>query len=218
MKNFITISAALLALAAAGPAIADDDELISNTYDLSGFDAIDVAGVYELDVRVGGDFSIALSGPAYEMNRVEVSVKNGALVLDQRKRQRGEKNRNNREGVEAVITLPALTGLTVSGVVDGEIEGVDSDQFNIKISGVGDVHIAGQCGTLDAKLSGVGDLDARSLECRSADVTVSGVGSAVVFASDEVEARVSGMGDIDVYGSPEKVSKNKGMFADITVH
>jgi len=26
------------------------------------------------------------------------------------------------------------------------------------------------------------------------------------------------MGDIDVYGSPEKVRKNSGMFADITVH
>ena len=37
-------------------------------------------------------------------------------------------------------------------------------------------------------------------------------------ASEEVDARVSGMGDIDVYGSPQKVSKNKSMFADITVH
>ena len=40
----------------------------------------------------------------------------------------------------------------------------------------------------------------------------------IPIVREEVEARVSGMGDIDVYGSPQKVSKNKSMFADITVH
>jgi hypothetical protein len=218
MKKFLTMSACAMAVVAAGAAFAKDDETISKTYDLSGFDSIDIAGVYELDVRVGGDYSIALSGPAYEMNRVEVSVKNGVLELDQRKRQRGEKNRSNRDGVEAVITLPNLTGVNVSGVVDGKIAGVDADSFKLNISGVGELSVEGECGALDANLSGVGDLDAEGLECRTADVRVSGVGSASVFASEAVDARVSGMGDIDVYGSPEQVSKNKGMFADITVH
>ncbi len=217
MKRFFTIAASGLALTA-GAAFAKDSETIARNYDLSGFDSINVAGVYELDVRVGSDFSIALSGPAEEMERVEVSVKNGSLVLDQRKRLRGEKRRHNREGIEAVITMPSLTALKVSGVVDGQIAGVDAESFAVNISGVGDVRIEGQCGALDANLSGVGDLDAEGLECRSANVNVSGVGSAAVFASEEVDARVSGMGDIDVYGSPEKVSKSKGMFADVTVH
>lgn len=218
MKKFFAVSAGLLMLAAAGAAHADDDEHISKSFDFTGFDQISIAGVYELDVRVGSNFSVSLSGPAYEMNRVEASVKDGVLVLDQRKRRRGEKNRNQRDGVEAIITLPSLVGVNVSGVVDGKVAGVDSDNFKIRVSGVGDLSIEGECGALDANLSGVGDLDAERLECRTADVKVSGVGSAVVFASDEVDARVSGMGDIDVYGSPETVRKNSGMFADITVH
>ncbi|WP_375206613.1 head GIN domain-containing protein [Hyphococcus sp.] len=217
MKKLILSGAAVM-LAAGGAAFADDDETVTRTLDLGGFDAITVAGVYELDVRVGSDFSVELSGPAYEMDRVDASVKNGALVLDQRKRMRGEKNRNHRDGVEAVITLPSLTALNISGVVDGHVSDVDADSFSIKISGVGDLEVDGECGALDADLSGVGDLDAGGLECGAVDVKVSGVGSAIVFASEEVEARVSGMGDIDVYGSPQKVSKNKSMFADITVH
>ena len=111
-----------------------------------------------------------------------------------------------------------LTALKISGVVDGHVSDVDADNFSINISGVGDLEVDGECGALDANLSGVGDLDARGLECATAEVKVSGVGSAVVFASDAVDAKVSGMGDIDVYGSPSKVSKNKSMFADITVH
>ncbi len=218
IRNLI-LSAGALTLFAGGAAFADDDdEIVTRTLDLGGFDAITIAGVYELDVRVGPDFSVELSGPAYEMNRVETSVKNGALVLDQRKRIKGEKNRNNRDGIEAVITLPSLTALKISGVVDGRVSDVDADNFSINISGVGDLEVDGECGALDANLSGVGDLDARGLECATAEVKVSGVGSAVVFASDAVDAKVSGMGDIDVYGSPGKVSKNKSMFADITVH
>ncbi|MEO1136295.1 MAG: head GIN domain-containing protein [Pseudomonadota bacterium] len=212
------LGAAAFAVAIAGGASADDDTVRSETLDLVGFDRIKIAGVYELDVRVGDDFSITLTGPAYEMDRVEASVENGALVLDQRRKNRNMRNRNTRDGVEAVITMPSLTALNVSGVVDGSVAGVDADNFDLNVSGVGDINIDGECGVLDAKVSGVGDLNARNLECREAEIRVSGVGSASVFASDEIDAKISGMGDIDVYGSPEQVRKNSGMFAEITVH
>lgn len=215
MKKFFVLAAGTLALAAAGAASADDDDRVSQELSLSGFDAITVGGVYELDVRVGGDYSIRLSGPEYEMDLIDVSVKNGALVLSQKEHK---KNFNNRKGVEAVITMPSLKGVKISGVVEGKIAGVDADSFNVEVSGVGDLSIAGECGALEANLSGVGDLDAEDLECAKAEVNVSGVGSATVFARDEVDAKVSGMGDIDVYGSPKTVHKNKGMFSDITVH
>jgi len=216
-----TLTVSAMAIGIATAAAAKDSEKITRNLDLSGFDRVEISGVYELNVAVGSDYSIELFGPEDEMDRVEASVKNGVLVLDQRDRRRGEKRRRwnkNREGIDAVITLPSLIGLDVSGVVDGEISGIDSDRFDIDISGVGDVDLDGECGTLDADVSGVGDLDAEGLQCRVVSVEVSGVGSASVYASDEVDAEVSGMGDIDVYGSPEKVRKENSMFADVTVH
>lgn len=219
MRKITGITAGLLGFALAGAALADDDEeRVSRTLDLGGFDRIKISGVYEIDVQVGSDFSIKLSGPVDEMDRVEASVQNGELNLDRRKRGFGERHDNNDHGVEAVITMPSLTALKVSGVVDGQIAGVDADHFKVSLSGVGDIRISGECGDLDADVSGVGDLDARDLECRMADVNVSGVGSAAVFASEEIDANISGMGDIDVYGSPQHVSKSSGMFSDITIH
>lgn len=213
------IAAGVLGIGIACTALAHDEgERFSRTLDLAGFDRIKVSGVYEIDVRVGSDFSIELSGYEDEMERVEATVKNGELNLGHKKRGWRERHDNNDHGVEAVITMPSLTGLKVSGVVDGEIAGVDVDRFNVSLSGVGDIRIAGECGDLDANVSGVGDLDARDLECRMADVNVSGVGSAAVFASEEVDANISGMGDIDVYGSPKRVHKSSGMFSDINVH
>lgn len=192
-------------------------EEVSENYDFEGFDKIEIAGVYDLDVAVGDDFSILLSGPEVEMNRVEVSLDGDTLVLDQRKRKRGEKKRNNREGIDAVITLPALNGLSVSGVVDADIDGVDSDTLQLSLSGVGDVDIEGKCGRLKARVSGVGDFDGEALECADVTVSVSGVGDATVFASESVDATVSGIGSITVYGSPENVETSDGLFSNIDI-
>jgi putative autotransporter adhesin-like protein len=218
--RYAVMGAGILVLAAAGAALAKDAQnIVAKDYDLAGFDRIDVSGVYELDIRIDKSFSIELSGPDNEMARVEATVKDGVLYLDRRKAKRGERGKHHKhDGVNAKITLPSLVGLEASGVVEGSVADIDAENFALAISGVGDLELSGECGDLDAKVSGVGDLDAKALECRSVDIAVSGVGDASVFARDEVDARVSGMGDIDIYGSPKDVQKSSSMFADITVH
>lgn len=190
---------------------------VSQTYELSDFDKIDVAGVYELEVTVGPEYSVVISGPSEEMERVQAKVEGGALVLDQAKQKRGL-GALHHEGVSAKVSLPALSALDISGVVDGEVEGIEAQAFAVNLSGVGDVDLAGSCTDLTARVSGVGDLDAKELECKTARVNVSGVGDAKVFASESVDANISGMGDIEVYGSPAKVEKNDSMFSRIKIH
>lgn len=193
---------------------------VTQTLDLSGFERISIAGVYELDVEVGPDYSISLTGRERALERVDASVKNGVLRLGQkeRKKKRIQLGGDRDGGIDAVITMPSLSKLSVSGVVDGKIMGIDAETFEISVSGVGDVELEGECGAMEAEVSGVGDLEAEKLECRSVKVEVSGVGSASVYASEAVDAEVSGMGDIDVYGSPSDVQKDGGMFADVKVH
>ena len=216
MKKLLTLGAAAAALGLGAAALADKEDKVSKSLDLSDFDRIEIAGVYDLEVEVGGDYAIRLSGPAREIERVEASVADGVLELSQQERKGGWGRK--RHGVDASITLPALNGVDISGVVDGSISGVDADRFELEISGVGDIDVSGRCDSLDAEVSGVGDLDADELECRVVEIAVSGVGDASVYASEEVDARVSGMGDIDVYGKPERVSKSDSMFAEVTVH
>lgn len=194
----------------------DRSEDVTETYELSGFDAIEVGGVFEIDVSVGGDFSVVLTGAASEMERVEAKVENGELVLDQRRPDRGKRRWRN-QGVTATISMPAMTAIDVSGVVDGDVTGIDAESFSADFSGVGDLNLSGTCGSLKARLSGVGDLDARELECLTADVDVSGIGEASVYASEEADASVSGIGSISIYGSPAKVDKDSSFLADISV-
>ncbi len=194
----------------------DKSKDITQTMALSGFDRIDVAGVYELDVTIGGDFSVTISGAPSEMEEVEVSVENGALVLDQE--QFRTKNRRWRDmGLTAVITMPSLSELEIAGIADANINGVDSEEFRVELAGVGDVNISGSCGYLDAAVSGVGELNARELKCRVADVDVSGIGEAQIYASERVDASVNGIGSITVHGAPAAVSKSTSFLSSISV-
>lgn len=208
--RIVFVMAAAAAVTVSGAFAQSGDSL---TLDLRDFDAIEIAGAYKLDVIVGEDFSIELSGPASEMERVDASLRNGALVLGSKKRLRGE-----TKGVRAVVTMPALNRLSVAGVADAGITGVKAKEFKLDLSGVGEVKIAGACDRLVARVSGVGEVDAQSFQCRDVDVKVAGVGEARVYASESVDAEVSGMGGIKVYGSPKSVDKRGGFFSEIKVH
>ncbi len=190
----------------------------STTIDLRDFDAIEISGAYELDVIVGEDFSIALSGPPEEMARVEATLKNRALVLGAKKRVRGEHRGGDHSGVSAIVTMPSLDRISVSGVADADISGVKAGEFKLDLSGVGEVNIAGACEKLIVRVSGVGEVDAQSFQCKAVDVKVAGIGEARVYASESVAAEVSGMGGIAVYGSPKLVDKRGNFFSEIKVH
>ncbi len=200
----------LVAVLIAGPANAG--EKLSKTYDLRDFSVIEISGAFKLDVEVGDDYSVRLTGPEEDMSRAEIALRDGTLRLGSRK------HRGDRDGILAVVTMPALDRLSVSGVVDADIRGVDAGAFKINLSGVGEVTVSGRCGQLYARVSGVGELDARALQCASAEVSLSGMGEASVFARDVAKAEISGMGEINVYGSPKTVDKRGGFFAEINVH
>jgi hypothetical protein len=208
-----SVLAALAASAAAGEGASEE-----RTIELRDFTAIEVSGAYELDVEVGGDYSIRLLGPSEEMLRAEARVENGTLVLGAKKRLRGVKHHGDRGGLSAEVTMPTLERVMVSGVTDADIRGVDTGAFRVNLSGVGEVTIAGRCGNLHARVSGVGELNAEALKCGIADVSLSGMGEATVYAREAATAEVSGMGEINIYGAPKKVEKRGGYFAEINVH
>ena len=218
IRTFIVAGISLMMSVGAGPvAMAmgddrDDTDQTEKSFNFKDFDQIEVTGVYDLDVQVGVDrYSVRISGRASNVELATVRLANRTLYLGQRRAGAFK----NKKSVDAEITLPHLNAIVVSGVVDGEIEGIDSEALRISVSGVGDLELEGKCGTLNADLSGVGDLDAKSLNCNHAKVRVSGVGDARVWASESLDAHVSGIGDLTCYGSPKKVRKNRSFFSSI---
>jgi len=193
---------------------------VEQDFDYRDFDKITVVGVYNMDVKVGeSGYSIHTSGEERYMSNMNVYVEDGTLYLETNEegKHRSWKGKNNK-GIDISITLPSLAGLEITGIGNGEIEGIDSDAFTIEVAGLGAMELSGRCGKLDADYAGMGDLDARDLKCEDVTIDMSGMGSASVFASESVDADMSGMGSIDVYGKPKKVKKDKGFMSSIDIH
>ena len=192
---------------------------ISRTVAAGDFDRLNIAGVFELKTTVGEDYSVRLSGREEDLDRTIAEVTNGVLVLDTGHKNKDGKRRIIKHSISAMITMPALNGVDIAGVVDGDISGVGAEDFAIDVSGVAEVDFSGACGTLTAHISGVGELDAEELQCRKVKVDVSGIGEARVYASESVDAELNGIGRIHVYGSPAEISKSQSSpIGRITVH
>ncbi len=218
------VLAIAIAFAAARSAIGDLGDVsrrdrsadVTQTLDLAGFDRIELGGVFDAKVTVGEAYSVVVSGAPSEMERLEAQVEDGVLSLEQDEVTFG-KRRFRNQGMSVAISLPALEGFDLAGVADAEVTGVDAGRFAVNLAGVGSLVLSGVCEQLEAQLSGVGEIDAHALKCRDADVDVSGVGSAAIYASETADASVGGIGSIEIYGSPSRVEKRASFISSISI-
>jgi len=231
MHNHITAKAlkaagaTALILMSAGFATAhevDGKDRVEETHNITDFNKIRVTGVYELDVEVGEDFSVFTSGKHKDVEDMKVYLKGSTLVLAQN--EDGDKNINwngrkkkNNNGIRAVITLPSLKALDITGIGSGEIKGIESDRLDVEVAGISDMELFGSCGTLDVDMAGLGEIRAEELECDNVDVDLAGMGEISVYASKSVSADAAGMGNIEVYGNPEDVEKSKSFMASVKI-
>lgn len=220
----ISVLTAVTVLAVGAQADHGDDDnnyghgkTVTQTYDFDDFDSVSIGGVYEVDIKVGPSYSISLTGNEDQMENVKVKSEDGMLYLGKKDKKYKKKKQHNHKGIIAKITLPDLEALRVSGVASGDVENVDADDFDLSVSGVAEVNIDGTCNALTARVSGVGELDAENFKCKDVNVTLSGVGEVSVHASESVDVKASGVGDVQVYGKPDKVSKKKAMFTNVTI-
>ncbi|MBE0595271.1 MAG: DUF2807 domain-containing protein [Gemmatimonadales bacterium] len=101
------------------------------------------------------------------------------------------------------LTVPAITGIAVSGAASIDAYDVRGTFLAVTISGVGSVFASGVVGAQDVLVSGSGRYEGANLDSRVAYVLVSGTGSAVVRAREFLDVTVSGAGLVEFFGTPQ---------------
>ena len=217
-RSVVAIAAVALL---ASPALAED-----RNFNLSGFDKVAVAGSDNVDIRHGSAFRVVATGPADELDKLELVAKAGELKIG-RKRQWW---RWSGEDVKVSVTMPALHGVRISGSAnvvadrgdgpafamaisgsgDMKIAGVDAAKVGLAISGSGDVTAAGRCTSVDVQVSGSGNAMLAGLKCANVDVSVAGSGDVAAHASTAAMVRVAGSGDVRITGGGRCTKKVAG--------
>jgi hypothetical protein len=177
---------------------------------LPAFTAVDLAGSNTVTVHVGGTQTVTVHGDDNLIRHITTTVQNGTLAVGQ------SRSFSTTSPMSVVITVPALDAATLSGAGVLAVTGVAADRFTVLAPGSGVLVVTGTTTTLDATLSGTGDVRLDGLAAHDATATVSGTGRLLVNASHSLDATVSGVGSIVYTGSPSDVTKSVSGTGSIT--
>jgi hypothetical protein len=234
MRSLMILSS-ILTLGACNMADAQDRDKESHrsgeqgqrSFDLAGFNFIALGGSHDVVVTVGGAHSVRAEGDAEALERLEIKVEKGKLVIGSK---RGDWSFGRREHgkVTVHVTLPALAGAAIGGSGDMRIDKVEGGDFTGAIGGSGDMSIAslkvnelkfaiagsggisatGSAAKADMSIAGSGDIDAGALESRTASISIVGSGDVRARAVETADVSVMGSGNVSMAGPAKcKISK-----------
>lgn len=213
--------ASLLPLAACQFAGADDAGIAGTgsgsqrTFPVAGFTAIELAGADDVDVRVGGGFSVRAEGPAAQLATLRIERKGDTLAIGRRwngiSLGRGDK-------VMLHVTLPRLTGASIAGSGTMNVDRVQGagfkadiagsgtlavaalavDKAEVDLAGSGSLQAAGTAKALGIDITGSGRIDAAGLAAGSASVSIAGSGDVRATVDGPATVAIMGSGDVDL--------------------
>jgi len=202
--------------------IKGNGKVVSETRTTSDYDAIKVAGSFDVDLVAGKEGKIIIKGEENLVSAIKVEVEDNVLKIYV------EKGTNIRPsmGKKIEVTVPFEKISEVSLAGSGNIQSknaIKSDKFTAKLagsgnfnlevnstnlelnlSGSGNINLKGSSDSLTTKLAGSGNIEATNLKAKNVDANVSGSGNSRVNCAENLTARIAGSGDIKYTGNPEK--------------
>jgi hypothetical protein len=225
----------ILAFATACSASADDGAgklsgvSGSRSFDVKGFESVSLSGPDNVIVQVGKAMSVKAVGDTAILDRLEIEVVDGDLRIGRKRRNGVHFNWGKNSGAVVTVTLPVLTGASVAGSGDMDVDHAEAQKFsasvagsgslkvgalkadrlNVSIAGSGNANFAtGTAADAGMSIAGSGNVDAAGLAARTADISIAGSGDVKAGVSERADVSILGSGDVDIIGDAQcKVSK-----------
>jgi hypothetical protein len=165
---------------------------------VAGFSSICLESVGKITVRQTGKESLTVSAEDNILPLLESRVADRTLILGV---VRGNGIRPTKP-IEYTVEVKSLEGIRLQGAGNIDAKGIQGRTLSVSLSGAGNVTITGSADALDLSLSGAGNYHGEGFKTSKATIHSSGVGTAIVNASEELDATLSGVGAVEYIGSP----------------
>jgi len=204
-----------------GGGVPGSGQVESETRALKNFLAISIEYPAEVIVQQGAPESVKVEAEDNLLPQLSTEIRDGTLYIENNERD-WSRRVDPSETVKITITVKDVHEIDFSSAGTLQVNGLKTEDLSLVLSGVGEVTLNKlEVGKLESVLSGAGDIaangtademqltisgfgdfDAKDLKTLSADVHISGAGSADVSVKNDLTATVSGAGSINYYGSP----------------
>jgi len=215
MNRILTASLVVILLAGCtapnvGVGLSGSGNVVSNTFDLTGFSQIDTNSAVQVQVTHGDSYRVEVQVDDNLVSHLDVGVTGDTLHI----RLQNGSYRNYT--LKALVTLPELTKVTMNGAstLDGNMAG---ENLSLDLNGASRITLTGTAGRLTIVANGASQLLLAGLAAESVDLDANGASHIEVNASGAVTGRANGASVITVGGSPTSVDiKTEGASQVIT--
>jgi len=214
---------ATLLLSAAAPAFAAERDFPN-----AGFDKVDLAAAARVDVHTGARFAVHASGDPKWLDLLNIRVVQGTLVIGW---TREHINMSKHEPIRIQISMPRITGATLSGAgtitvdrADGpdfaatlrgagtiDLPALHADRARFEMGGAGKISATGSAGSVDAHVRGFGAIEVAGLAARAGRFDMSGTGSIKARVDGPADVTMNGVGSVNVVGAPRCTIHKSGL-------
>lgn len=192
------------------------------------FERIDVDGAARVTLTQGERDQVVIGGDGADQAGIEVDVIGNRLRI----RSTGGWKFWKNDKAQVVVQMREVSQINLSGATDlhapgpirsdrlvvrisgagaARFDALSAGQLKFDISGAGDGQLAGQVNELSLNVSGKGKLMAEQLRAVRASVSISGVGNANLWVTDQLRVNISGVGSVDYWGQPEVRRSTSGL-------
>ena len=203
--------------------IKGNGNLITETRNVSDYDAIALGGSIDVVLVKGKEGKITLEGEENLLEYIETEVKGNTLKI------KVKNNTSIKFNRKFVVTVPytdleavslggsgnisnegriKATEFTVNIGGSGNISlAIDADEITTNIGGSGNIKLSGKAEELSSRISGSGNVSAYDLEVNSLSAVIAGSGNIRALVKDAIDAKVVGSGSVYYKGNPDTIEK-----------
>ncbi len=185
-------------------------KVASEIRNVSGFKAVDVGGVFQVEITAGKDFEVEVQADDNLLQHIRTEVRGGTLHIH----TDGRLSTSNPLRIR--ISAPAIDDLDISGVANVTLTGVKTEELNVDASGASKITVSGETAKLNIDVSGATKVLADELKVVNATVEGSGASYVSVNVSGELRSDLSGASKVEYAGSPTSVNTKKSGGSRVT--
>lgn len=168
---------------------------------ISDFSTLEVSGAYQIKWSSGKP-ALTISTDQNLLPLITTSITDNTLRIDSKESLRPTK------GITINVSSASLADVKLNGAVTLTANSLSGHDLKLESNGASSISVAGAVTNFEADFSGASKLDAKSLQTRSAKVSLSGASYADVTVTETLNASISGAGVLRYGGNPKSVEKD----------
>jgi Putative auto-transporter adhesin, head GIN domain len=168
---------------------------------VTAFSEIEAAGAFEIEWRSGAP---ALSITTDENLLPYIENRN----IDNRLRLHSRDRIRPTRGVKIVVSSPTRSAAKLTGATRLTANQLSGAKFAVESTGATRVALDGSIDELLADMTGASELNAKSLQTKTAEISTTGAADADISVSDTLKVSITGAGRVNYSGNPPTIEKH----------